>query len=263
MVKRDFHRRAVVWKCDRRAAAAFAVLTMLVAAMSLAAGLLVRGFSTGEGNGEPVGLMAVRGLEEASADASGAEGKIVKLVRVDPGLSSSPVLAMPTPAVEEPVDAAEEARVPTVASRAQPVEPDQAEPAEAVRVEPPAPRTAVGDSETMMFDGRPLRKVKRMPMVVTAYSPDERSCGIWADGITASGYSVWTNGMKLVAADTRILPFGTIVTIPGYNDGRPVPVLDRGGAIKGNRLDVLYPTHEIALKWGVQRLDVTVWEYAD
>lgn len=113
------------------------------------------------------------------------------------------------------------------------------------------------------FDGRPLRAVKTLRMLTTAYSPDERSCGAFADGITASGYSVWTNGMKLVAADTSLLPFGTIVSIPGYHGGRPVPVLDRGGRIKGARLDVLYPTHETALKWGAQRLDVTVWEYAD
>lgn len=120
------------------------------------------------------------------------------------------------------------------------------------------------DSATMLrFDGRPIRPAGRMSMLVTAYSPDERSCGKWADGITASGYSVWTNGMKLVAADTGVLPFGTIVTVPGYHGGQPVQVLDRGGKIKGPRLDVLYPTHEIARRWGVQRLTVTVWEYAD
>ncbi len=123
--------------------------------------------------------------------------------------------------------------------------------------------TTESQEEVFTFDGRPLRKVKQLTMLTTAYSPDERSCGKWADGFTASGYSVWTNGMKLVAADTRILPFGTLVSIPGYNGGKPVPVLDRGGKIKGNRLDLLYPTHESALKWGAQRLTVDVWEYAD
>ncbi len=44
---------------------------------------------------------------------------------------------------------------------------------------------------------------------------------------------------------------------------RVVPVLDRGGVIKGHRLDVLFPTHEAAMQWGVRRLEVTVWEYAD
>lgn len=126
----------------------------------------------------------------------------------------------------------------------------------------PQPAEAV-PTQSVTFDGRPLRQVQTVRMLTTAYSPDNRSCGIWADGITASGYSVWTNGMKLVAADTKVLPFGSIVSIPGYNGGRPVPVLDRGGRIKGNRLDLLYPTHERALQWGAQRLDVIVWEYAD
>jgi 3D (Asp-Asp-Asp) domain-containing protein len=118
-------------------------------------------------------------------------------------------------------------------------------------------------ASTARFNGRPLRKVKTLSMLVTAYSPDERSCGKSADGITASGYSVWTNGMKMVAADTRILPMGSLVSVPGYHEGKPVPVLDRGGKIKGHRLDLLYPTHEIARRWGAQRLTVTVWAYAD
>ena len=114
-----------------------------------------------------------------------------------------------------------------------------------------------------IYDGRPLRKVGTMRMLVTAYSPDERSCGKWADGITASGDSVYTNNMQLVAADTRLLPFGTLVSVPGYAGGAPVPVLDRGGKIKGHRLDVLYPTHERALKWGRRALTVTIWGYAE
>lgn len=121
----------------------------------------------------------------------------------------------------------------------------------------------VAQPEGPSFDDRPLRKVRTIEMKVTAYSPDERSCGKWADGVTASGKSVWTNGMKLVAADTSMLPFNTILTIDGYNAGKPVQVLDRGGAIKGNRLDVLYPTHEEAMKWGVRIIKVDVWEYAD
>jgi 3D (Asp-Asp-Asp) domain-containing protein len=122
---------------------------------------------------------------------------------------------------------------------------------------------AYSQAEIRWFDNRPIRPVRTITMLVTAYSPDEQSCGEWADGITASGYSVRTNGGMLVAADTRILPFGSLLSIPGYDGGHVVPVLDRGGAIKGNRLDVLYPTHEDALEWGVQRLEVTVWEYAD
>ncbi|MGP1309699.1 MAG: 3D domain-containing protein [Phycisphaerales bacterium] len=118
-------------------------------------------------------------------------------------------------------------------------------------------------AEIRYFDGRPVRPVKVIWMVTTAYSPDERSCGKWADGVTASNRSVWTNGMKLVAADTKVLKMHSLVSIPGYHNAEVVPVLDRGGAIKGNRLDLLYPTHERALQWGRQRLPVTVYEYAD
>lgn len=118
-------------------------------------------------------------------------------------------------------------------------------------------------SSVVMFNGRPIRPARTITMKVTAYSPDARSCGDSADGITASGYSVWTNGGRMVAADTELLPLGSLVSIPGYDDGSVVPVLDRGGAIKGKRLDVLYATHEQARAWGVQDVQVTVWEYAD
>lgn len=125
------------------------------------------------------------------------------------------------------------------------------------------PSTTTNDASVRYFDGRPIRPVRRMWMTVTAYSPDARSCGEFADGRTASMKSVWTNGGCLVAADSKVLPIGSLVTVPGYAGDMVVPVLDRGGKIKGTRLDVLYPTHEIALSWGVQRLPVTVWEYAD
>ena len=128
---------------------------------------------------------------------------------------------------------------------------------------PAQPQRPTSADATRWFDGRPIRPVRSMAMLVTAYSPDERSCGQFADGITASGYSVLTNAMKLAAADTSVLPFGTLLSVPGYHDSRAVPVLDRGGVIKGHRLDVLFPTHEAALQWGVRRLEVTMWEYAD
>ena len=86
-------------------------------------------------------------------------------------------------------------------------------------------------------------------MEVTAYCPNACCCGAFADGVTASGVSAVG---KLCAADKKY-PFGTMITIPGY--GR-VPVQDRGGAIKGDRLDVLFPTHQEALNWGRRTMKV-------
>lgn len=119
------------------------------------------------------------------------------------------------------------------------------------------------DHNVRWFNGRMVRPVRVVRMKVTAYSPDQRSCGKYADGQTATLHSVWTNGMKLVAADTAVLPYGSMVSVPGYDNSRIVPVLDCGGAIKGKRLDVLFPTHEAAREWGVRTLDVVVWGYAD
>lgn len=119
------------------------------------------------------------------------------------------------------------------------------------------------DSSVRWFNGRPVKPARSLLMEVTAYSPDARSCGDSADGLTATLHSVHTNGFELVAADPRLLPYGSMLTIPGYADGLIVPVLDCGGAIKGHKLDVLFPTHEQALKWGRRSMMVTVWEHVD
>lgn len=115
-------------------------------------------------------------------------------------------------------------------------------------VEPPASSVA------------PALVTRVMRMEVTAYCPCTKCCGSNAQGITASGKLVDYNGGKFVAADTRVLPFGKKLVIPGYADGAPVEVIDRGGAIKGNKLDLYFPTHQEALIWGRQSLDVTVFE---
>ena len=53
--------------------------------------------------------------------------------------------------------------------------------------------------------------------------------------------------------------FGTEMVIPGYNNSQPVKVLDRGGAIRGRRLDVFFNSHQKAMEWGVQSLPVKVF----
>ena len=89
---------------------------------------------------------------------------------------------------------------------------------------------------------------------VTAYCPCEKCCGRFADGVTASGHVI-KPGDRFVAASPEYA-FGTCLTIPGYNDNQPVKVFDRGGAIKGNKLDVYFDTHQEALEWGVKILEV-------
>ena len=104
------------------------------------------------------------------------------------------------------------------------------------------------------------RKVRQMLMEVTAYCACKKCCGPRAQGITASGKHVSYNNGRFVAADTRLLKFNTNLIIPGYANNQPVKVLDRGGAIKGHKLDVFFHSHQEARQWGRQKLWVTVIE---
>ena len=101
--------------------------------------------------------------------------------------------------------------------------------------------------------------LKTIEMEVTAYCPCTKCCGPKAQGLTASGKRVSHNNGQFVAAD-RKFRFGTKLLIPGYADNQPVEVLDRGGAIKGNKLDVYFASHAEAKKWGRQTLTVTIVE---
>jgi len=89
---------------------------------------------------------------------------------------------------------------------------------------------------------------------VSAYCPCEQCCGVYADGMTAAK----TKANHPLAAAPSVIPFGTQMYIPGYQDYL-VKVEDRGGAIRGNKLDLLYPTHQEALVWG--RRQMVVWVY--
>lgn len=197
------------------------------------------------------GLVALCGMVAMSAiitkEAHSRELTPLASVNLEKQAAAEVVKVLPVPTIEESAETE-----------------SQPEVVETVIVPEPEVRSdLVDDTSIRYFNGRPVRAVRTIKMNVSAYSPDERSCAGTADGITSSNHDVYTNAMKLVAADSRVLPLGSLVSVPGYDGGQVVPVLDRGGAIKGNKLDVLYPTHEIARKWGRRNLSVTVWEYAD
>jgi 3D (Asp-Asp-Asp) domain-containing protein len=102
----------------------------------------------------------------------------------------------------------------------------------------------------------PAEKWRIVRMKVTGYCPCSKCCGQYADGITANGHKIQP-GDTFVAADKKY-SFGTEMIIEGYSNGQAVKVLDRGGAIKGNKLDAFFRTHQEALEWGVRYIDVKV-----
>ena len=126
--------------------------------------------------------------------------------------------------------------------------------------EEPAAHPIISVPQTVTAMSSSKSRIRTIRMEVTAYCSCKKCCGPNAAGLTASGKDISYNDGRFVAADTNVLPFGTKLVIKGYSDNRPVEVIDRGSAIKGNKLDVFYASHEEALKWGRQIIEVTVIE---
>lgn len=100
------------------------------------------------------------------------------------------------------------------------------------------------------YDIEPTPTYTEMQIVATAYCPCVKCCGK-NDGITATGVKAKAN--RTVAADPNILPYGTEI-LCGMGE---FVVEDCGGAIKGNRVDFFFDTHEEALKFG--RKEFSIW----
>ena len=87
--------------------------------------------------------------------------------------------------------------------------------------------------------------------VVTAYCPCVLCCDK-DDGITASGVKATANH---TIATSSAYAFGTKMIL----NGRIYTVEDRGGAIQGNRIDIFFNTHQEALNFGRQTMDVYLY----
>ena len=92
---------------------------------------------------------------------------------------------------------------------------------------------------------------RTLECVITAYCHCAKCCGK-TDGITASGDKA-TEGVTI--AMDKSMPFGTKIYIDGVGERI---VQDRGGAIKGNRIDLYFDSHQEALNFGRQTKQVTI-----
>jgi 3D (Asp-Asp-Asp) domain-containing protein len=114
----------------------------------------------------------------------------------------------------------------------------------------------LGESTPIVEEPIPVVEVEPISLgeyKLTAYCACEKCCGK-TDGITASGVKA-VEGVT-IAADTKVLPFGTEVII----DGHEYTVQDVGGAIKGNRIDIYFDSHQEALEFGVQHKEIFMKE---
>ncbi|MHC4183014.1 MAG: 3D domain-containing protein [Planctomycetota bacterium] len=90
----------------------------------------------------------------------------------------------------------------------------------------------------------------------TAYCSCEKCCNKnpsdkWY-GVTATGkVAKWGT----VAVDRRIIKLGSKLKIEGFPN-TTFRAEDVGGAIKGNHIDIWFPSHEAALEFGVKKMAV-------
>jgi 3D (Asp-Asp-Asp) domain-containing protein len=120
--------------------------------------------------------------------------------------------------------------------------------------------TVAGRVEHVARTERPAAKLRtrKVVCIVTAYCNCFLCCGKHPGdkgyGITASGRRA---GIGTCATDTKVLPRFTQIEVPGY--GRAVAT-DTGGAIRGRRIDLWFPTHAQARQFGRQTLIAKVLE---
>ena len=80
-------------------------------------------------------------------------------------------------------------------------------------------------------------------------------------GQTASGLTVRRG---IIAADPKVLPLGSVVRLQAGDYSGIYTVMDTGGAIRGQRIDIYLPTRAEAIRFGARKVKLEVlrrgWE---
>lgn len=130
-------------------------------------------------------------------------------------------------------------------------------------VRPPVIETVAGEVKTLGSRDRDVESSLAEIYVITAYTAGAESTGKSRShplyGVTASGDYV-EDGITLACPPE--MPFGTVLRIEGvgeydgYGDERVCA--DRGGAIKGKRIDVYIADLEAALELGRREMEIEI-----
>lgn len=108
-------------------------------------------------------------------------------------------------------------------------------------------------SPTASRDGSTVSRGSRtLTMVATGYDPCYKCNYPYYGQPSYLGYPL---SRGIIAVDPNVIPMGTRLYVEGYGEGIAA---DQGGAIKGNRLDLCFPTHQEALNWGIRTVKVTI-----
>lgn len=88
-------------------------------------------------------------------------------------------------------------------------------------------------------------------------------CSTGCTGVTATGVdvrnSIYHKGKRVVAVDPNVIPLGSTVKIRLSNGTTfEATAQDTGGAIKGNKIDILHNTKQEAKQFGRQKVEVAI-----
>jgi 3D (Asp-Asp-Asp) domain-containing protein len=116
-----------------------------------------------------------------------------------------------------------------------------------------AEATAEQTTETTQAEAATNYSGTTMTMEATAYSSDPADV-LGGGTVTATGQNLLENPMA-VAVDPSVIPLGTRLYVEGYGEAI---ASDTGGAIKGNIIDVHFPTNDQCIQWGRRTVQVTI-----
>lgn len=115
--------------------------------------------------------------------------------------------------------------------------------------------TAPSTSTTASKDSAPEANKTASKEIIVEASAYTASCE-GCSGITATGMNLKANpNAKVISVDPAVIPLGSKVYVEGYGEAIAG---DTGGAIKGKRIDVFFPSQQDAINFGVKQLKVTI-----
>ncbi|MEK4661926.1 3D domain-containing protein [Priestia sp. FSL H7-0729] len=124
------------------------------------------------------------------------------------------------------------------------------------------PEKQVADPSMPVLAPRSEQVLGTQKVTATGYTAGVESTGKGPKhpqyGITYSGVKVRRDKetVSTIAADPKLFPMGSILYIPGYGYGI---VADTGSAIKGNKIDLYFPTtKQVYKEWGKKDVEVQV-----
>ncbi len=113
-------------------------------------------------------------------------------------------------------------------------------------------KTVVASAATVSRGSAEPSSGKEFYVTATAYTPYCNGCS----GTSATGINLRSNSnLKVVAVDPSVIKLGSKVWVEGY--GTAIAG-DTGGAIKGNKIDILVQTDTQARNWGRKKVRIKV-----